>query len=56
MTASTVITAQTIITIASLLAAVIAIFTAIFKVHNWYLKQEKQDSDIKKLEERHKEG
>ena len=37
------IDAQTIITASSLLAAVVAIFSAIFGVYRWYLKQNKQD-------------
>ena len=40
-----------IITIASLLTAVITIFALIFKIHNWYLKQEKQDAEIKAIKE-----
>lgn len=43
------ITASTIITFASLLSAIIAIFAIVFKVHKWYLKQEKQDADIQQL-------
>ncbi|MGD6877822.1 hypothetical protein [Bacillus infantis] len=45
------ITASTIITIASLLTAIGAIFTVVFKVHKWFLKQEKQDEDIKNLKD-----
>lgn len=43
--------ANTIIKAASVLAAVIAIGTAVFKVHRWYLKQERQDVEIKKMKE-----
>lgn len=43
--------ASYIITIASLLTAVITIFALIFKIHNWYLKQEKQDAEIKAIKE-----
>lgn len=38
-----------IITVASLLTAICAIFGFIFKVHKWFLKQEKQDEEIKKI-------
>lgn len=41
----------TIITVASLLTAVGVIFGAIFKIHKWFLKQEKQDEEIKKIKE-----
>lgn len=41
------ITTQTIITAAALLAAIIAIGSYFAKLHNWYLKQEHQDADIK---------
>lgn len=44
------ISIQTIVTAASLLAAVIAIFSAIFAVYRWYLKQNKQDLEIKKMQ------
>lgn len=40
-----------IITIASLITAVITIFALVFKIHNWYLKQEKQDAEIKAIKE-----
>lgn len=46
-----IIMASYIITIASLLTAVITIFALIFKIHNWYLKQEKQDAEIKAIKE-----
>lgn len=46
-----VITASTIITLCSLITAIIAIFTLIFKVHKWFLKQEKQDEEIRKQKE-----
>ena len=45
------VTATTVITMASLITAIVSIFTLIFKVHNWYLKQEKQDADIKNLKD-----
>lgn len=43
------ITTSTIITLGSLMTAVIAIFTVIFKIHKWFLKQEKQDIEIKNI-------
>ncbi len=46
-----VITQDTIITLASVLGAFIAIFTAIFAVYRWYLKQNQQDKEIKALKE-----
>lgn len=46
-----IIMVSLIITIASLLTAVITIFALIFKIHNWYLKQEKQDAEIKAIKE-----
>lgn len=44
-------TAQIIITIASVITALGAIFGVIFAVYRWYLKQEKQDKDIKAIKE-----
>lgn len=43
------IDANTIILAASLLAAVVAIFSAIFAAYRWYLKQNKQDDEIKAI-------
>lgn len=43
------ISASTIITASSLLAAVVAIFSAIFAVYRWYLRQNKQDEEIKHM-------
>lgn len=40
---------KTIITASSVLAAVIAIFSVIFAVYRWYLKQNKQDLEIKNM-------
>ena len=40
---------QTIITAASVLTAVCVIAGALFKAHKWYLKQEQQDIEIKRL-------
>ena len=38
-----------IIRLAALFGAAAAIFGAIFSVYRWYLKQQKQDSDIAKI-------
>lgn len=43
------ISAQTIITASSILAAVVAIFSVVFTVYRWYLKQNKQDEEIKSI-------
>lgn len=40
-----------IITAASLITALGVIFGFAFKVHKWYLKQEKQDKEIKQIKE-----
>ncbi|MBR5583056.1 MAG: branched-chain amino acid ABC transporter permease [Lachnospiraceae bacterium] len=50
-----VITTQTIITSAAVLTALVSIFTIVFKVHSWYLKQEQQDSKIDRLKDTHNE-
>lgn len=42
---------QVIITIASVITALGVIFGVIFAVYRWYLKQEKQDKDIKAIKE-----
>lgn len=42
---------NTIITIASVITALGVIFGLIFAVYRWYLKQEKQDEDIKAIKE-----
>lgn len=42
---------STIITIASVITALGVIFGVIFAVYRWYLKQEKQDEDIKAIKE-----
>jgi len=42
---------QIIITIASVITALGVIFGMIFAVYRWYLKQEKQDKDIKAIKE-----
>lgn len=43
------IDANTIITAASLLTAIVAILSAVFAVYRWYLKQKKQDEEIEKM-------
>lgn len=43
------ITPQTLITVAAVVAAVLALLGYYNKAHNWYLKQEKQDKDIKAI-------
>lgn len=45
------ITSQSIQTTAAVITAIIVIFTAVFAVYRWYLKQNKQDGDIKELKE-----
>lgn len=42
---------QIIITITSVITALGVIFGVIFAVYRWYLKQEKQDKDIKAIKE-----
>lgn len=48
-----VITTQTIITSGAVLTALISIFTIVFKIHNWYIKQENQDKKIQNLGQTH---
>lgn len=43
--------AQTIITIASVITALGVIFGAVFAFHNWLLKREKNNTDIKSIKE-----
>lgn len=45
------ITAETIITSASVITALVVIFGAVFTVYRWYQKQEKQDGDIRDIKE-----
>jgi len=45
------ITAETIITAAAIITSLVVIFGAIFTLFRWYLKQEKQDRDIKAIKE-----
>ncbi len=42
---------QVIITIASVITALGVIFGAVFAFHNWLLKREKNDKDIKSIKE-----
>ena len=41
--------AQTIITIASVITALGVILGVVLAIHRWYLKNEKQDNDIKAI-------
>lgn len=43
------ISVNTIITAASLLGAIITIIGSLFAVYRWYLKMNKNDSEIKKM-------
>ena len=45
------VTTETIITAASIITSLVVIFGAIFTLFRWYLKQEKQDRDIKDIKE-----
>ena len=45
------INAQTIITTAAVITAITTILSLIFACYRWYLKQNKQDKDIKSLKE-----
>lgn len=40
-----------IITVASVITALGVIFGLMLKIHKWYLKQEKQDEEIKQIKE-----
>ena len=42
---------QTIITVASIITALGVIFGAVFAFHNWLLKRDKNDEDIKAIKE-----
>lgn len=44
-------TTQLILTIASVITALGVILGAVFAFHNWLLKREKNDSDIKSIKE-----
>ena len=45
------VTAEHIAAVASIITSLVVIFGAIFAVYRWYLKQEKQDKDIKTIKE-----
>lgn len=45
------ISASTIITVAAVLSAIIAIGGVVFAIYRWYLKQNKQNSEIQKMKE-----
>jgi len=45
------IDANTIIVTASVITALVVIFSAIFAVYKWYLKQEKQDKEISRIKD-----
>lgn len=40
---------NTIITVASVISALVVIFSAIFAVYRWYLNQNRQDAEIEKM-------
>ena len=40
-----------IITIASLITAIGVILAFVFKIHKWFLKQEQQDEEIRRIKE-----
>lgn len=45
------ITTESIITLASILSALAVMLGGIFAIYRWYLKQEKQDVEIKAVKE-----
>lgn len=45
------ISASTIITAAAVLSAIIAIGGVVFAIYRWYLKQNKQNTEIQKMKE-----
>lgn len=49
MIAGIEITTETIITTATVITALGVIFGTVFAIYRWYLKQERQDEDIKKM-------
>lgn len=40
---------NTIITVASVISALVVIFSAVFAVYRWYLKRNRQDVEIEKM-------
>lgn len=45
------VSAGTVLALASLLTAFGAIFSVIFSVYRWYLRQNRQDADIERIKE-----
>lgn len=45
------VTAQTILTAASVLSALVLLFGAVFAVYRWYLKQNKRNEDIRETKD-----
>ena len=45
------IDANTVIAAGAVLSALIAIFTAIFSIYRWYLRQNQQDKEIRQMKE-----
>jgi len=45
------LTPAVVITAASMVTAIIVLFTNVFKIYNWYKKQNAQDKDIKSIKE-----
>ena len=41
--------ANTVITAASLVTALVAIFSVVFSIYRWYLRQNQQDKEIEKM-------
>ena len=42
---------ETIVTAASVLTALVVIFSAVFAIYRWYLKQGKQDEEIAQMKQ-----
>ena len=49
------LTAGTIITAAAVLAAISAILVAVFKVYNWFKKQDGQEAELQAIRDKHDE-
>lgn len=47
------LTAGTIITAAAVLAAISAILVAVFKVYNWFKKQDGQEAELQEIRDKH---
>lgn len=54
-TRSVTVSVDDIIALAAFIAAVIAIFSVIFAIYRWYLRQNAQDRIIEKMQVAHKE-